>query len=48
MDLSLLVMLIGAERTEEEFRHLVGLAGFRLSRIVPTEVEVSVIEGAKG
>ena len=32
---------------EEEFRDLFRRAGFRLSRIVATEAEVSVIEGAK-
>jgi O-methyltransferase domain/Dimerisation domain len=47
MDLNMLVMLGGIERAEDEFRHLFGIAGFRLSRIVPTEAEVSVIEGEK-
>jgi O-methyltransferase domain/Dimerisation domain len=47
MDLNMLVMLGGVERTEEEFRQLFGLAGFRMGRIVPTEAEVSVIEGGK-
>ncbi|HEX3448081.1 MAG TPA: methyltransferase [Isosphaeraceae bacterium] len=47
MDLNMLVMLGGVERTEEEFRDLFRRAGFRLSRIVATEAEVSVIEGAK-
>jgi hypothetical protein len=47
MDLNMLVMLGGVERTEEEFRQLFGLAGFRVGRIVPTEAEVSVIEGGK-
>ena len=47
MDLNMLVMLGGVERTEEEFRQLFGLAGFRMCRIVPTEAEVSVIEGGK-
>ena len=47
MDLNMLVMLGGVERTEAEFRQLFDRGGFRLSRIVPTEVEVSVIEGVK-
>ena len=34
MDLNMLVMLGGVERTEDEFRDLFGLAGFRVSRIV--------------
>jgi O-methyltransferase domain/Dimerisation domain len=47
MDLNMLVMLGGVERTEEEFHQLFGLAGFRMGRIVLTEAEVSVIEGGK-
>lgn len=47
MDLNMLVMLGGVERTESEFRYLFERAGFCLNRIVPTEVEVSVIEGDK-
>ena len=47
MDLNMLVMLGGVERTEDEFRRLFALAGFRVSRIVPTDAEVSVIEGMK-
>ena len=47
MDLNMLVILGGVERTEDEFRHLLERAGFCLTRIVPTEVEVSVIEGVK-
>ena len=45
MDLNMLVMPGAVERTEEGFYRLFGLAGFRLSRIVPTKAEVSVIEG---
>jgi ubiquinone/menaquinone biosynthesis C-methylase UbiE len=47
MDLNMLVMLGGVERTEGEFRHIFSLAGFRLNRIVPTAAEVSVIEGVQ-
>jgi hypothetical protein len=45
LDLTMLVIPGGRERTEEEFRHLFGQAGFRLSRIIPTQAEVSVLEG---
>ena len=45
MDLTMLVVHGGAERTEEQFRGLLEAGGFRLRRIVPTAVEVSVIEG---
>lgn len=47
MDLNMLVMLGGVERTETEFRRLLERAGFCLTRIVPTAAEVSVIEGEK-
>jgi hypothetical protein len=45
LDLAMLVIPGGQERTGEEYRTLFGKAGFRLSRIVPTQAEVSVIEG---
>jgi ubiquinone/menaquinone biosynthesis C-methylase UbiE len=45
LDLTMLVIPGGQERTEDEYRTLFGKAGFRLSRIVPTPAEVSVIEG---
>lgn len=45
LDLTMLTIPGGKERTEQEFRKLFAAGGFRLSRIVPTETEVSVIEG---
>ena len=47
IDLNMLVMTGGKERTEEEFRQLYEAAGFKLTRIVPTESPFSVIEGVK-
>jgi hypothetical protein len=47
MDLNMLVMTGGRERTEEEFRRLYETSGFRLNRIVPTESPFSVIEGVR-
>jgi hypothetical protein len=47
LDLAMLVIPGGEERTEEEYRSLYQAAGFRLTRIVPTQAEVSVIEGQK-
>ena len=47
LDLTMLVIPGGEERTEEEYRKLYEAAGFRLTRIVPTKAEVSVIEGRK-
>jgi hypothetical protein len=35
----------GRERTEVEYREMYAMAGFTLTRIVPTPTEVSVIEG---
>jgi hypothetical protein len=48
MDLTMLVVHGGRERTEEEFRRLFEAAGFRLTRIVPTATDVSVFEGEPG
>lgn len=47
MDLNMLVMTGGRERTEAEFRDLYERAGFRLTRIVPTESPFSVIKGVR-
>ncbi|PYV42123.1 MAG: methyltransferase [Acidobacteria bacterium] len=45
IDLNMLVMTGGRERTEDEYRRLLGASGFRLTRIAPTESPMSVIEG---
>jgi hypothetical protein len=47
LDLVMLMIPGGKERTEVEYRDLFGKAGFELRRIVPTGAEVSVVEGAK-
>ncbi|HVS20845.1 MAG TPA: methyltransferase, partial [Pyrinomonadaceae bacterium] len=47
MDLNMLVMTGGRERTEAEFCALYERAGFLLTRIVPTESPFSVIEGVR-
>lgn len=44
LDLNMLVIPGGLERTEAEYRELFAASGFRLNRIVPTSTEVSVIE----
>ena len=46
LDLAMLAIPGGEERTEEEYRKLYQAAGFQSTRIVPTTAEVSVIEGA--
>jgi hypothetical protein len=47
LDLAMLIITGGKERTEAEYRALYEAAGFRLTRIVPTRAGVSVIEGKK-
>jgi hypothetical protein len=48
IDLEMLLMPGGRERTEEEFRSLFERAGFRLTKIVRTESPLCVIEARKG
>jgi hypothetical protein len=45
MDLEMLVLPGGMERTEKEFRELFAASGFRLERIIPTPALQCVIEG---
>ena len=47
LDLTMLTIPGGKERTEEEYRSLFHSGGFRLTRIVPTKAYVDVIEGEK-
>ena len=47
LDLVMLLIPGGRERTEDEYRTLLEKAGFELSRIVPTSTEISVIEARK-
>jgi hypothetical protein len=49
MDLHMLLLLTGRERTEAEFERLLATAGFRLERVIPTAspLGVSVIEAIK-
>lgn len=44
LDLNMLVIPGGLERTETEYRELFAASGWRLNRIVPTTTEISVIE----
>src|SRR5687768_9217145 len=46
-DLNMLVLTGGRERTEGEYRTLLGRAGFRLSRVVQSQALVSLIEGER-
>jgi hypothetical protein len=43
-DLEMLVIASGKERTEAEYRHLLAGAGWRLSRVIPTESPAHIVE----
>jgi hypothetical protein len=47
MDLQMLIMTGGRERTEAEYRDLFAAGGFTLTRVIPTESPLSIIEGTK-
>lgn len=47
MDLNMLIMTGGRERTEDEYRRLLEASGFELKRIVPTNSPMSIIEGKR-
>jgi hypothetical protein len=44
IDLNMLVMTGGKERTEKEFAQLLADAGFKLLRVIPTDLPTSIIE----
>jgi hypothetical protein len=44
MDLTMLVMLTGRERTEAEYGDLYARAGFQLTRVIPAG-RLSIVEG---
>jgi O-methyltransferase domain len=44
LDIVMLASIGGQERTEPEYRELLEKSGFRLTRMVPTESAVSVVE----
>jgi hypothetical protein len=47
VDLNMMVMLTGRERTEAEYRDLLTASGFGLERVIPTHSPFSVIEAAR-
>jgi O-methyltransferase len=47
MDLNMLVLLTGRERTESEYRDLLAAGGFKLERVMPTRSPFSVIEASR-
>ena len=44
IDLNMLVMTGGKERTEQEFAQLLAAAGFKLLRVIPTDLPTSIVE----
>lgn len=46
IDLEMLVAVGGRERTRSEWERLLGRAGFRLERVVPTATPVSIVEAS--
>lgn len=44
LDLHMLVLLGGQERTESEYRSLLAAAGFELTRVIPTQSGASIVE----
>lgn len=45
MDINMLALTGGQERTREQFKALFARAGLRLTRVVPTESPISIVEG---
>ena len=45
LDINMMVLAGGMERTEEEFRDLFARAGLRLVRVIPTACPLSIVEG---
>jgi hypothetical protein len=44
LDMTMLATTPGQERTEHEYRMLLEKAGFKLSRVIPTNSSVSIVE----
>jgi hypothetical protein len=45
LDLQMLIFPSGRERTEAQFRELLAAAGWKLSRVIPTAAQDSIVEG---
>jgi hypothetical protein len=48
MDVNMLVMLPGKERTATEYGKLLAAAGLSLTKVHPTHSPFSIVEGVKG
>jgi hypothetical protein len=44
IDLNMLVMTGGKERTAKEFEQILGALGFRLLRVIPTDLPTAIVE----
>ena len=44
MDVNMMVIMGGLERTEPQFRDLLATAGFLLKRVIATECPLSIVE----
>jgi hypothetical protein len=47
LDLEMLMLPGGKERTEDEFRSLLAKSGFEMTRVIPTQSNVCIIEAVK-
>lgn len=47
LDLTMLVLLEGRERSQQEFETLLSSAGFAIERVIPTSSMISIIEAAR-
>jgi O-methyltransferase len=47
MDVLMMALLGGRERTEQEFRELYQQAGLKLTKVVPTPSMLSIVEGVR-
>jgi hypothetical protein len=45
--MEMLVIAGGQERTEEEYRRLIGQSGLEVSRVIPTAASQSIIEAVQ-
>jgi len=48
LDITMLALTPGQERSESEYRALLEKAGFRLARVIPTGSAVSLVEAFPG
>ena len=47
LDIQMMVLLSGKERTKDEFAALFKQAGLKLTRVIPTNCPLSIVEGCE-